>query len=60
MRFPKLSLKGLLKAPTGMLPVEGSASVPAPIKPLPSEMSKFTGLKRTLSKERNNMKKYKI
>jgi hypothetical protein len=61
MRFPKLNMKGLIKAPTGLLPKEGSTpSVPSPIKPLPSEVSKFTGLKRTLAKEKNNMKKYKI
>jgi hypothetical protein len=60
MRFPKLKLTGVLKAPTGLLPSEDAIKPPAPIKPLPSEVSKFTGLKRSLAREKNIGNKFKI
>lgn len=59
-KFPKLSLKGLLKAPKNPTPDPSIPNIPSPVKALPSEMSKFTGLKRSLAKERNILKKYKF
>ena len=53
-------MKGLLKAPKNFTPDSSIPNTPKPVKALPSEMSKFTGLKRSLAKERNIMKKYKI
>ena len=60
MRFPKLKLTGVLKAPSGLLPSETIPKEPAKIKPLPSEVSKFNGVKRSLSREKNMGNKFKI
>lgn len=60
MKFPKLNMKGLLKAPKNFTPDPSKSNTPTPIKSIPSQMSKFEGLKRSLAKERNILKKYKI
>lgn len=57
MKFPKLKLSGLVKAPSGLLPEEKQLKS---VEPLKSPNSKFAGLKRELAKEKNITKKYKI
>lgn len=57
MKFPKLNMKGLIKAPKNMLPEPNEQEKP---KALPSQASKFAGLKRKLAKDKNITKKYKI
>ncbi len=60
MKFPKLNMKGLIKAPKNMLKEPDFSGEPTPVKPIASEVTKFNGLKRKLAKEKNITKKYKI
>jgi hypothetical protein len=60
MKFSKLKASGLLKGPKNPTPDPSIPNTPTAVKPIKGEMSKFTGLKRSLAKERNLTKRFKI
>ena len=55
MKFPKLKLTGLISSTKNKIP-----DAPTPIKEINKALSKFVGLKRQLSKDKNITKKYKV
>ncbi len=58
MKFPKLKAEGLVKAPKGLLPEEIDTIKKA--KSVETPMTKFNSIKRTMGKEKNLSKKFKI
>ena len=57
MKFPKLNMKGLLKAPSSIVPESYN---PPAVKLVKTPMAKFKGIEKRLAGAKNNMKKFKV